>query len=211
MHPNLPNSQSEENQIQPSASHAAIEPETSPVQGGGKISRRNIISIVLGILVFILLVVSSGLGIFAYVLTSRLTSTQQQFSALQTEYEQLKAEYTSLVSDNEKLTADFSQAKIDLEKSNADLSAVQDDLKKSQEQNKKLTDKIAKAGRLANILYAWSNIKGPGDFFKIDSLIKSTNDTQLIELWDALVDSPTEQNFDEFFTYLLKAVRDSLE
>ena len=99
------------------------QPDPSPVQEK-KPAKRNVGSIILGILVVLLLVAVAGLGYWAYTLNTDLIATQGELTSLQAEHEQLKTDLASAQSDNDQLTADLNQAKADLEKTNGDLTTA---------------------------------------------------------------------------------------
>jgi hypothetical protein len=197
-------------QFEPLSSHKIAEPKTSLIPEK-KPSKWNIPAIILGIFSFILLVVVSGLGYWGYTLNTKLTTTQQQLTALQEKHGKLQADYATLTSDHEKLNTDFTQSKADLEKANTDLTATQAELKKSQAQNKNLNAQIDKASKLTEVLYAWTTSTEPSDVFRIDSLIKEANDQQLITQWDNLTRSPSNDAFGKFLNFLVAKIRISLK
>jgi len=213
-----PLAQNETPQPEPITPEEVTHPETPPVQEEKPPKKANVTAIVLGVLVFILFVGAAGLGYMAYTLNTKLTSTQQELTTLQASHDQLQAEHSSLQSDYAKLSADLEQTKSDLEKANADLKTTQDDLTKTQDNLKKsqgqvsdLNTKLDNASVLAEIVYAWSNVGNQNDIIKIDSLVEKANDKQLSSLWDTLISSPSTQGFDDFFSYLVKALRDNLK
>lgn len=180
-------------------------PVKKPSRAGG------IAAIILGIFVVILLVISAGLGFWAYSLNTKLTATQQQLSALQAEHTKLQSDHTTLVSDHEKTTNDLTQTKSDLEKANADLATAQADLKTAQDQNQTLSDKISKASKLADILYLWFTSKDSADIFKIDTQVKATGNAQVKAAWDKATTSASTDNFVAFMVSLATAIRDTLK
>ncbi len=207
--------------VEPLSMGAGTQTEAGPVQEVAKpeptpipekrSSKWRITAIALGIFAFILLVGVAGLGFWAYTLNAKLTVTQQELAAVQAEHGKLQTDYEVLTGSNEKLNTDLTQAKTDLEKANADLANAQADLKKAQDQNKKLSTQINKAGKLADILYAWFTTKNASDVFKIDSQIKATSDTKLKSLWSEFTASPSDDKFGEFLVYLIGAIRSGLK
>jgi hypothetical protein len=173
--------------------------------------RRNTSAIALGSIAFILLLAVAGVGYWAFTLNAQFTTTQQQLTALQGEHESLQADYAKLQGDNEKLNADFSQTKTDLDKTSGDLANAQDDLKKSNDANTGLKTKITSASKKAEILYAFSTAKTATDILAIDSLIKATNDSQLIADWKNFANSPSEATSTEILLYLMSAIKTDLK
>jgi septal ring factor EnvC (AmiA/AmiB activator) len=163
------------------------------------------------VLLAIVLIAAGGLGFWAYTLNSNLTATQQQLATLQGEHDKLQADYAQLKSDNEKMTADFNQTTADLESTKKELATAQADLKKSRDQNKSLQSKIDVAIKKAEILYAVSTVKSAKDFLAVDTLIKATNDNQLLKEWDNFTSSPTTDGSVKFLLYLIGSVRDGLK
>ena len=167
-------------------------PESLPQEEPAKIesisekkrSRVHPAYIALGVLVILLLAAMGWVGYWSYNLSNELMSTQQQLATLQTSYDKLQADYNALKGENEKLSADLAKAQADLEKANADLAAAQADLAKSQDQNKSMTTRFEKGTKLAEVLYAFINISGPGDLLKLDTLIKNTKNQELQAEWD---------------------------
>jgi flagellar basal body-associated protein FliL len=166
--------------------------------------KRNLIVIILIVFLVVLCGAVAGLGFWAYKLNTSLAATQQQLAALQSDYAKLKG-------DNEKLTADLSQSKADLEKNNGDLTTAQNDLKIAQNQNEKLQGKIDLAGKKVEILYAFSTVKNATDLLAVDTLIKETNDKQLLAEWNNFVSSPSADKSVKFLFYLIGSIRDELK
>jgi len=201
--------QPEEKQPNPPV-QVEMKPESSAIHEK-KSSKRNIISIVLGIFVVLLLAAIAGLGYWAYTLNSNLASTQQELASLQAEYDQLKTDHASVKSDNEQLTADLDQAKADLEKTVGDLASSQDDLTESRGQNELLNNQIDSASRFAEILYTFSNTASANDLLTVDSLINDTHNSQLITAWNNFTSAPSDQGAADFLLYLITIIRDSLK
>jgi uncharacterized protein (DUF3084 family) len=206
-----PLSTQEGTQPEPNSVQEVAKPAPTPIVQRKKSSNWGITAIVLGIFVFVLLVAVAGLGFWAYTLTTKLTATQQQLTALQGEHNKLQTDYATLTSDNEKLNTDLTQTKTDLEKANADLATAQADLKKSQDQNKSLNAKIDLARRKAEILYAVSTVKSATDFLQVDTLIKATNDIQLLTQWNKFASSPTTESSVNFILYLISSIVNDLK
>lgn len=186
------------------------EPAPTPVQET-KVTKRNLTTVILAIFLVVLLIVVAGLGFWAYQLNSNLIDTQQQLTALQGEHTELQADYTKLKGDNEKLTGDLGQSKADLEKTSGDLTTAQAELKKSQDQNKGLQTKTTSASKKAEILYAFSVGSTAKDILAIDTMIKATNDQELIGNWNNFVSAPTAESSTKFLLYLIGAIRDELK
>lgn len=194
-----------------------LEPKSTLAQGK-KPSRWNIAAIVLGVFMFIFLVAAAGLGYWAYALNGELVSTQQQLTALQKQHVKLQGDYAKLTSDNEKLNADLTQTKADLtqtkadlDKANNDLSSTQNDLKTSQDQNKTLHAKIDKISPLVEILYTSTTSQSNSDIFKIDALVNSTNDNQLIAKWNKFADTPSANGYADILLYLVTELHNDLK
>lgn len=176
-----------------------------------KPSKRNFTAIVLGFLVFVLLVGAAGLGYWAYTLYNQLDTTEQHLNTLQASHEQLQSEHEKLKNDYDKLTSDLDQTSADLETANSDLSTAQDDLGKANKQIGDLNDNLDKASGYANIVYAWITIDNESDIFKINDLVEAADDNELQSLWDTMISSPRDENFDKFFIYLVTALKNSIQ
>lgn len=176
-----------------------------------KRSKFRLIYLAFGLLVFLLFALSAWVGYWAYDLSTELVTTQQQLTALQGKYDQLQADYTTLTGEHENLNADLTQAKADFEKMSAELAAAQTNLTKSQEQNRELTAKLKKAGKLAEILYLWTTMDGPSDVLAVDRLITETRHQTLMKEWDQLTSYPSEFSFTKFLDTLILAARNSLK
>lgn len=218
MQPDMPTIEKDENQPQEALSESLPIPDVSqlesvPVQEipialspapEKKRSKLRLTSIVLGILIFLFFVAFAWVGYWTYQLNTQLTDTQQQLASLQAEHEKLQADYQTLSGEKDKVNAD-------LEKANTDLANVQADLSKSQQKSSDLTRKMEKAGKLFDVVYVWITSTEASDIFKINSQIEKSGDQNLINKWNALKKSPSDDAVDEFIEYLLKTTRDSLK
>jgi septal ring factor EnvC (AmiA/AmiB activator) len=175
-----------------------------------KRSKLVIASIGMGLFGVLLLVSFAWVGYWAYTLNTQLTAIQQQFTALQSEYAKLRTEHTILTSEHDKLNAELSQTKADLEKANTDLTTAQADLSKFKNQGEKLDAQIEAAGKLAEVLFVISMSDNPSDVFKVDGLIKETNNQQLIDKWNTFTRTPSEDGLNAFMEYLILAIRNSV-
>lgn len=184
-------------------------PESTPVVAK-KRSKLIIAWIALGLFAILFLLSFTWVGYWAYTLNTQLNTTQQQYEALQSEYDNLTSEHTALTLEHEKVNAELSQTKTDLEKANTDLTTAQDDLSKSKDQGEKLDAQIDAAGKLAEVLFVFSMSDDPSDVFKIDELIKQTNNQQLLEKWNAFTRTPSDDALSAFMEYLILAVRNSV-
>jgi chromosome segregation ATPase len=149
-------------------------------------------------------------GYWAYTLNNDLNTAQQQVAALQAEHAKLQTDYTTLTGEKEKLNAELTQSKADLEKANTDLTSVRADLSESKQRGEKLDSKIETAGTLAEIFYIAAMSDEESDILKIDRLINESNNQELMEQWDTLTQSPSENAFGAFFDYLVVEIRESL-
>ncbi len=218
MQPDIPTIEKDENQHQEALSESLPVPdvsqlESAPVQeipvasssaSEKKRAKLRLTSIVLGILIFLFFVAFAWVGYWTYQLNTQLTDTQQQLASLQAEHEKLQTDYQALSGEKDKLNAD-------LEKANTDLANVQADLSKSQQKSSDLTRKMEKAGKLFDVVYVWITSTEASDIFKINSQIEKSGDQNLINKWNALKKSPSDDAVDEFIEYLLKTTRDSLK
>jgi uncharacterized protein HemX len=109
-----------------------------------KKSKINLAGLALGVCVFLLLATLSWIGYWAYRLSTELTTTQQQFVALQAEHDQLKMEYATLTGERDKSNADLTQTRADLDKANADLATTKTALQEAQDENQTLSAKTEK-------------------------------------------------------------------
>lgn len=188
----------------------AVQPSESTPVVAKKRSKLIIAWIGLGLFAILFLLSFAWMGYWAYTLNMQLTATQQQLSTLQTEYDKLKSEHTTLTLEHENLNAELSQTKADLETANTDLTAAQDDLSKAKDQSEKLDAQIDAAGKLAEVLFVFSMSDEPSDVFKVDELIKETNNQQLIDKWNTFTRTPSDDALSAFMEYLVLAVRNSV-
>jgi hypothetical protein len=194
--------------VEPTSAAEAVTPQLTLAPK--KRFKLNMAAIVLGFLVFLLFLAFGWVGYWAYMLNTELTTTQQQFTALQTEHNKLQADYTTLTSENEQLNVDLTQTRADLEKTSTDLTSVQADLDKSRAQNKDLSAQINEAGSLVEILYVTSTSDEESDILRMDRLITASKNKELIKRWDVFTRSPSDDAFSAFLDYLIFATRESL-
>lgn len=181
----------------------AEQPVTSLIQET-KPSRINLTTIILAVFLVIFLGATAGLGYWAYTLNSSLIAKQQQLAELQSDYAKLQ-------SGNENLTTELAQVKTDLEESSKDLTNTQTKLEKMQDENLKLKVKIEAASKKLQILYAFSTVSVPTDILAIDTMIKATEDRQLLERWNDFYSTPSASASVEFILNLITATQTSLK
>ena len=181
----------------------AEQPVTSLIQEA-KPSRINLTTIILAVFLVIFLGATAGLGYWAYTLNSSLIATQQQLAEVQSDHAKLQ-------SGNENLTTELAQVKADLEESNKDLTNTQTKLEKMQTENLKLKVKIEAASKKLQILYAFSTVSVPTDILAIDTMIKATEDRQLLERWNDFYSEPSASASVEFILNLITATQTSLK
>ena len=181
----------------------AEQPVTSLIQEA-KPSRRNLTIIILTVFLVIFLAAAAGLGYWAYTLNSSLIATQQQLAEVQSDHAKLQ-------SGNENLTTELAQVKTDLEESSKDLTNTQTKLEKMQDENLKLKVKIEAASKKLQILYAFSTVSVPTDILAIDTMIKATEDRQLLERWNDFYSAPSASASVEFILNLITATQTSLK
>jgi len=147
------------------------------------------------VLLCILLAGAAGLGYWAYTLNTQLTTTQQQLASLQSDYNALK-------SSNDKLTSDYA-------KSQSDLTTAQADLKKAQDQNKSQQANMDMASKKVKVIEAifWNKQTDSA----IESLVKATNDSQLLTKWNKLKLSTSQSNALDFGDYLFSSLYNNLK
>lgn len=176
-----------------------------------KSSTWKVAGIVLAILAIITLFLSfAWVGYWGYTLNNELVTAQQQLTALQAEHERLQTDYAVVTSENEKLNVELSQSKTDLDKANSNLKNAQARLDTSEAQNKGLNAQIDTAGDLAEILYALATSEDDADILKIDRLVNAAGNRELTKHWESFAESPSEDAFHTFFTYLVFATHESL-
>ena len=181
----------------------AEQPVTSLIQET-KPSRINLTTIILAVFLVIFLGATAGLGYWAYTLNSSLIAKQQQLAELQSDYAKLQ-------SGNENLTTELAQVKTDLEESSKDLTNTQTKLEKMQDENLKIKVKIEAASKKLQILYAFSTVSVPTDILAIDTMIKATEDRQLLERWNDFYSTPSASASVEFILNLITATQTSLK
>lgn len=169
-----------------------------------KPSRRNLTTSILTVFLVIFLAATAGLGYWADSLNSSLIATQQQLA-------ELESDHAKLQSENENLTTELAQVKTDLEESSKDLTNTQTKLEKLQDENLKLKVKIEAASKKLQILYAFSTASVPTDILAIDTMIKATEDRQLLERWNNFYSEPSTSASVEFILNLITATQTSLK
>lgn len=196
-------------QLEPVPVQEIVKLEPAPIQEV-KPRKRNTSTIVLGILTFILLVAVAGLGYWGFTLNTKLTTTQQQLTALQGEQAKLQSDYAALTSDKEKLNTELTQTKADLEKANTDLANAQADLKKSEDQNKSLQTKISEAQKRINVAVGIF-VKQQNDK-SVEADVRATKDAKLLELWNKFLSAHgAGTSFLDFMSYLFQSAADELK
>jgi uncharacterized protein HemX len=196
-------------QREPSSVAEAVAPTLMPAVEK-KRTKINIAVIGLSLLVILLFLAFGWVGYWAYTLNTELSTTQGQLVALQAEHAKLQTDYATLTSEHEKLNAELNQTKAHLEQANTDLTAAQADLSKSKDRGENLDAQIDVAGKLAEILYVWSMSDSASDVFKVDELVKESNNQQLIDKWNTFTRTPSDDALGAFVEYLILAIRNSV-
>ena len=80
-----------------------------------------------------------------------------------------------------------------------------------QDENLKLKVKIEAASKKLQILYAFSTVSVPTDILAIDTMIKATEDKQLLERWNDFYSAPSASASVEFILNLITATQTSLK
>ena len=124
---------------------------------------------------------------------------------------EVQSDHAKLQSGNENLTTELAQVKTDLEESSKDLTNTQTKLEKMQDENLKLKVKIEAASKKLQILYAFSTVSVPTDILAIDTMIKATEDRQLLERWNDFYSAPSASASVEFILNLITATQTSLK
>ncbi|MDQ2691916.1 MAG: hypothetical protein M3Y68_07800 [Chloroflexota bacterium] len=176
-----------------------------------KSSTWKVARIVLAILaIFILFLSFASVGYWGYTLNNELATAQQQLTVLQAEHEKLQTDYAVITSEKEELNVELSQSTTDLDKASSDLEDARASLKSSEAQNSELHAQIDSASALAEILYAVATSEDDTDILKIDRLVNAAGNRELTKHWETFAESPSEDAFNTFFTYLLFATHESL-
>ena len=199
-----PDQLSDQNAQQPSEASTddnAVPSVTSPATKN-KRSRLNVAVGALGVLVFLILIAVVWTGYWLYTMNNEFIANQQQLETLQQEHAKLQSDYASLKSENEKLATDLTQTQADLEQANSDLVTAQDD-------SKTLNDKIEKARIKTNVILAifvWDENDA-----SVRRRIQATEDPELLDLYEKVIDNQDPDSFSNFFSYLWLSIEDDLK
>ncbi len=174
-------------------------PAEQPAHAANKLNTG--VAIIGALFLVIAIVAASALGVWSYQLNTKLAATQAQLASLQVEHDQLKADHTSLAAERTQLNATIEQGKADLAKAYADLNTAND----------RVAAQRAKM-ELAKNLMSISEATVNGDSYTaIEEMVRRTQDSQLIGLWNTLARSPNEENLLAFYQYLSEAFSTALE
>jgi septal ring factor EnvC (AmiA/AmiB activator) len=181
-----------------------MQSESSPVQAPKKSNGMLIV-------VIVLVLALAGVGYWGFTQSSALKATQADLATMTQKFDTLTAENTQLTTDFDATKAELDTTKSDLEKTQGDLTTTQGDLKKAQDDGNTKQNKITKASKLAEILYAFSSVKTPTDILAVDSMIKATNDKELQAEWSKFINAPTTQSSSDFLLYMMNAISAALK
>ncbi|RJP47137.1 MAG: hypothetical protein C4583_17130 [Anaerolineaceae bacterium] len=163
----------------------------------------------LSVLLIVLLFAVVGLGIWGFVMSSNLKTTQAAEVDLQKKFDSLTSETNTLSADLEQAGADLEKAKAALEKAKKDLSTAQADLAKSQETVVADKADIEKAIKYLDVAV--------GLFVESDNIdetrarIRSLNDSALTEKFETYYSSRSNPDFSGWLGHLFQTIADLLK
>jgi hypothetical protein len=161
-----------------------------------------IIYIVGGFFLVIAIIAAVGLGVWGVQLNNRLAATQKQLVSFQGDYAKLKA-------DNAQLSMNLSQTNSTLEQTKSELAKAQSDLKTANSDKAAQLSTINAVKNLMPVVDAiW--VTGENDN-AITAKVKATGDTKLIDLWDAIIKTPSSKTGQAFAEYLFGAIDTALK
>lgn len=177
-----------------------MQTESTPASGNSSMTK----TIVMVVLVLALL----GVAFWGFKTNSTLKTTQGDLAAARTEIDGLKKDKADLTANLAQTTTDLESTKASLEKITAELATASASLTKTTGEKSALQAKITKASKLVDVLIGLND--NTVSFSEFLVLIKATNDSELLRLWNSFVASNTQANFNAFYNYLLGEIGDSL-
>lgn len=158
--------------------------------------------VLVGLFIFVLLAVATGLGYWDYTLNQSLTLTNSQIADWQSKYETLQNE-------NKQLNLDFTAAKDELKKATADLNKTQGETKETQKNADVVDTRMKFTLQLFDVANAL--IIEQADFDVVEQKIVATKDAKLLELWEKVKSGQRQEDLDSFLFYLFRIISENVD
>lgn len=158
--------------------------------------------VLVGLFIFVLLAVATGLGYWDYTLNQSLTLTHSQIADWQSKYETLQNE-------NKQLNLDFTAAKDELKKATADLNKTQGETKETQKNADVVDTRMKFTLQLFDVANAL--IIEQADFDVVEQKIVATKDAKLLELWEKVKSGQRQEDLDSFLFYLFRIISENVD
>lgn len=158
--------------------------------------------VLVGLFIFVLLAVATGLGYWDYTLNQSLTLTHSQIVDWQSKYETLQNE-------NKQLNLDFTAAKDELKKATADLNKTQGETKETQKNADVVDTRMKFTLQLFDVANAL--IIEKADFDVVEQKIVATKDAKLLELWEKVKSGQRQEDLDSFLFYLFRIISENVD
>ncbi len=170
--------------------------------------RKNVASIILGVLLFLAIITSAGLGLLAYTLNAKLTNTQAELTQTQVQLKQYQDRYTALDGHHAKLTTEHdaliiteSELKTELKKSEQSVQKLQTDLKSAQDDLSKLTTKMKDVQKKVELV---DTLWFDGATSSFEASLKSINDKESLKLFNNLKNASDSVKYAKAYFVLLE-------
>lgn len=163
---------------------------------------------VVTVFVIIFLLAAIGFGVWGYTLNNDLKTTQASEAALQKKYDTLTKEKNTVSDELDQANADLEQARKDLETAKEDLTSAEASLAKSKEEAAGLQGTIDKVLKYLDVAIGF--LVDNDDMDQVDAKVAATEDPELMEKFEDLLDSGSFDDFEDFFIYLFSTINDLL-
>jgi len=145
------------------------------------------------------IIIAVGLGAWAYKLNNDLAQVQEEHQTLKTDYEELE---TSHQKAEESFKEQSDAAATELSDAQAQIEKLENDLSAAQKENEALKSKIAHIKSKVEVLNSFWFSSDASFQRKIDS----TDDSQLRDLYAALVEEDSWESYLDLMTYMIESI-----
>lgn len=155
-----------------------------------------------------LLVLALGLAIWGAVLTNKIKTTVADQAALQKRYNTLSSEKAAVSDELDTANADLEKAKADLEKAKKDLATTQSNITKTKDTVLEYGANIEEALKYIDVAMSHWIL-----FDSLDELkdnIRTVDDPELTEKFEAYFKSGSDDDYDAWMTYLFVKIMELL-
>jgi hypothetical protein len=163
----------------------------------------------LTVLIILLALAALGLGIWGYMISTKLNTTLESQTVLQTQYDDLKKQNETTISDYDTAQTDLEKNKTTLENYKKYLSSTETSLAKAKDAAVKIQGDVDQALKYIDVLS--SLIVQKESRVEIQKRIEITNDPTLKEKYDKLSQTGSQADATAFLEYILKTINNLLK